>query len=156
MPLMKLQTQSTVNALQWNIPVFQYPPVHMEALGCVVTMMLQIHILDPRDVKMLPNHLCPSSRGKTLRIAPAVVVMVRGGWASFMMTIVFSGFTGKPTRSNCSTNASKRLPASTRECARIRMSSAIRKSNKLGPSIKLKPFFSTSALHSRIAICNTA
>ena len=112
---------------------------------------------DPHDANMLPNHFSPPSRGKTLRFTPAVVVMVWGGWTSFVMTIIFSGLRSKPTRPNCLTNASKRLPASTRDCAKIRMSSAKRKSSKLGPpSIKLKPIFPTSALHSRIAHCNTA
>ena len=78
---------------------------------------------DPYDVNMIPNHFSPPSRGKTLRFTPAVVAMVWGGGAAFVMTIVFSGFRSKPTRSNCLTNASKRLPASTRDCAKIRMSS---------------------------------
>ncbi len=82
--------------------------------------------------------------------------MVWGGWVSFAMTVIFSGFKSKPTRSNCLTNAPKRLPASIRECAKIKMPSAKRKSSNLGsPSIKLKPIFPTSALHSRIAHCNT-
>ena len=61
----------------------------------------------------------------------------------------FSGFHSKAMGSNCLTNAPKRLPASTRDCAKIKMSSAKRQSSKLGPpSIKLKPIFPTSALHS--------
>ena len=49
---------------------------------------------------MLPNHFCPASRGKTLRITPAVVANVSGGCASFVMTTVLSVFKSKPTRSN--------------------------------------------------------
>ena len=55
------------------------------------------------------------------------------------------------------TNAPRRLPISTRDCAKIRKSSAKRKSNKFGPpSIKLKPTLPTWALHSRMVHCNTA
>ena len=42
---------------------------------------------DPHDVNMPPNHFSPPSRGKTLRFTPAVVVMVLGGWTSFVMNI---------------------------------------------------------------------
>ena len=109
---------------------------------------------DPRDVNMLPNHFCPPSRGKTSRIT---VVMVWEGWASFVMTIVFSGLRNKATRSNCLTHAAQRLPASTCDCVKNLDVPTKRASNKLGPpSIKLKPIFPTSALRSRIADCNTA
>ena len=111
---------------------------------------------EPRDVNMLPNHFCPASRGKTLRITPAVAANVWGGCASFVMTPVLSVFKSKPTRSKCLTGASKRFTASTRDRPKTKMSSAKRKSSKLGPpSIKLKPTFPTSALHSRIAHCKT-
>ena len=111
---------------------------------------------EPRDVNMLPNHFCPASCGKTLRITSAVVANVWGGCASFVMTTVLSVFRSKPTRSKCLTSAPKRFPASTRDRPKTKMSSAKRKSSKLGPpSIKLKPTFPTSALHSRIAHCNT-
>ena len=56
---------------------------------------------EPRDVNMLPNHFCPASRGKNLRIKPAVVANVWGGCASFVMTTALSVFRSKPTRSKC-------------------------------------------------------
>ena len=97
---------------------------------------------DLLTVNMLANLFCPASRGKILTIT-----MVWGGSVSFVMTILFFPVEEQTNPSNCWTNASERLQASTADCAKMKMSSAKRKSSNVGPpSIKLKPIFPTSAL----------
>ena len=125
---MTFQTQSTVNALQWKHFCLAVSAGSYDACWrqCCKSTFCNF---DPRDVNMLLNHFCPPSRGKTTRITPAVAVMVWQGWASFVMTIVFSGLESKATRSNCLTHGAQRLPASTRNCAKIRMSSTKRNSS---------------------------
>lgn len=73
-------------------------------------------------------------------------IMVWRGLASFAMPIVFARFTSKPTRSNCWTDASKGLPASTSNCAKIK---------QVGTSIhQVETYVPTSALHFRTVLYN--
>lgn len=68
-------------------------------------------------------------------------ITVWRGLASSAMPVVFARFTSKPTRSNCWTDASKRLPASTRNFAKIK---------QVGTSIhQVETHVPTSALHFR-------